>query len=225
MIHVPGPLLPSLRPCLATQLLYFFYTCGSRINRRRPPLRLLSLSLPLRDVIIYALRGTRHSIIFSSIFARSPPTLYVPHMRGRKGETRLCPRQGNSGQDEQPVSLGAHADVTATKHVLIICKRRSTRAFPRHLMVVVATSPILSRHVKSLKVLFINSRMLPHVGVVQKLKRPLEKLQKSNFLNLRTSFLRVNFCILPRDVFFTHAEVVQILRYLEKNRVMIFYFV
>jgi len=47
---------------------------------------------------------------------------YVPQVQGR-GETRLCPRQENSGQDERPVSLDAHADVTAAKHVLIICKR------------------------------------------------------------------------------------------------------
>lgn len=47
-----------------------------------------------------------------------------PHDAGG-GETGLCPRQENSTvRDEPLVSLGAHADVTVAKHVLIICKRK-----------------------------------------------------------------------------------------------------
>lgn len=73
---------------------------------------------------------------------------YVPQVQGR-GETRLCSRQENSGQDERPVSLGAHADVTAAKHVLIICKRSQVGSgvSVHSLVVVVAASLIRSRHV------------------------------------------------------------------------------
>lgn len=68
---------------------------------------------------------------------------------------------------------GAYADVTVAKHVLIICKRKQSppgRVLCVSLVVVVvvmvvvmvvAASPIRRpRHVKSLKVLSINSRVL-----------------------------------------------------------------
>lgn len=84
------------------------------------PLR--SRLLSSRKVIIYALRGTRRSIIFSSIFAR-PLNSYVPHAAGeaRYGCARV---RKTPARDERLVSLGAHADVTVAKHVLIICKRK-----------------------------------------------------------------------------------------------------
>lgn len=73
-------------------------------------------------VIIYALRGTRRSIIFSSIFARLLNS-YVPQAAG-EARHGCAPRQENSNTGQRLVPLGAHADVTVAKHVLIICKRK-----------------------------------------------------------------------------------------------------
>jgi hypothetical protein len=121
----PSPPFPSLPIVLASRrnfstFLYLWLADKSTAASAPPPFALASS--PRCYYLCTARYAVQHNFLVH--FCPPPPTLYVPHMRGRKGETRLCPRQENSRQDEQPVSLGVHADVTAAKHVLIICKRR-----------------------------------------------------------------------------------------------------
>lgn len=86
----------------------FFFTCGPRINRQRrrqrrwrrtasipPPFVRSRRPLFPRCYYLCTMRGTRHSIIFSSIFTHPfPAHPYIPQVQGRGRRGAAVPASG-----------------------------------------------------------------------------------------------------------------------------------
>lgn len=91
-------------------------------------------------------------LVYFYLFFSSRPYVSLPASASAGGEARhgCAAVRKTPVRTNDPVSLGAHADVTMAKHVLIICKRSQLSpdvSVHSLMVVVVAVSLIHSRHV------------------------------------------------------------------------------